>query len=117
MANYASDADIGADIFNGLTVPGVNTVNETKHLSLSARAQAFTNRVIGKAAGAEETDTYGILKEVFLIAYRAFLDQVPPKLDKQTLVDLRMRHQGVAFNIWETHQDLHGTDFGSGRWG
>lgn len=79
MSYYGTDEDL-AEFFDGETVPGDNTISESRNTRLKIRANNKINGVTKVTSN--YTDTYGDLKEMFLKLYKQSLDGEPMELSK-----------------------------------
>ena len=87
MSFYATDEDI-AEFFDGETVPGANTISESRNTRIKTRANNKINGVV--KATSQITDTYGDLKEMFLKLYKQSLDGESMELseaDENLIID------------------------------
>ena len=93
MSYYGTDEDL-AEFFDGETVPGDNTISESRNTRLKIRANNKINGITKSTS--QMTDTYGDLKEIFLKLYKQSLDGEPMEIsepDEHLIID---RYGGLS---------------------
>jgi len=111
LSYYADDVDI-AELFDGETVPGPNTISSARNTRIKVRANNKVNGVVKSAV--QMVDTYGDLKEIFLKCYKQALDGEAMSIEETDEYLIIDRYGGLSkggppviihdFNDWDINK-------------
>jgi hypothetical protein len=99
MTYELTDEQIGDMVFNGETVPSINTVTEGRNTILKTWAQA----VVDKRATNSDSD---VKQQVFKFAYEEFLSGAP--FPNKEIISKIINNQGyvaIMTKKWDDHYD------------
>jgi len=84
--NYLTNKEIGDEFFNGETVPSDNTIKEDRNLNIKKRVDRRINRYLQVTTN--QTDTYGVIKEIAYDVYERILHGKDSSLTKAEKFEL-----------------------------